>query len=568
VGGTTRTWIGCLGIACATACYSGRETGTSAADGATGDGDDGATAADSGEGPGEPAVLECEDIGAQPLRRISSAQYLRIVGELLPGALGEEAVAMSTFPATMIDTGFSTFATANSVSSAESIAIEDNAELLAQLFFDGRADHVPALVPCVSAGYMPEEIDGCIEGFVDEFGARAFRRPLTEGERAIMLELYQGVADEDGQEAGLTAVLHWVLQAPPLLYAVERGLPTEGSYAALDSWELATRLSLFLRNSAPDAELAAAAADGRLVTRDDVEREARRLVSAPEAIEAIGRFHREWMEAYALETDDRTHELYSPDTRAAMLEEVDRFTAWFLAETDGSFATLMTASTFPVDDRLAAIYGLDAGVDGGGDPIPHRSGLLTLASVMAAQAHENRTSLIERGAFVRNHVLCSPTPPFPGNIDPEATLGDHSDLPTARERYQPLMDTQECSGCHMHINPFGFAFEVYDWAGAYRATENGAPIDTSFPLEFGSIEGDFANAAELLAAMAASEEAQSCYATHAFRYAMGRMDTPADECALDEIQAAFVASGGDVRELMVAITTSDAFMFRAVGGAP
>ena len=52
------------------------------------------------------------------------------------------------------------------------------------------------------------------------------------------------------------------------------------------------------------------------------------------------------------------------------------------------------------------------------------------------------------------------------------------------------MDTQECSGCHMHINPFGFAFEVYDWAGAYRATENGAPIDTSFPLEFGSIEGD------------------------------------------------------------------------------
>lgn len=562
----TREWIGCLGVACAMACYSGREHGTSAADGATGEADDGATAGDSDDGPGEPAMLTCEEIGAQPLRRVSQAQYLRIVGELLPDALGEQAVAMSTFPPTVIDTGFSTFATANTVSSAESIAIEDNAELLAQLFFDGRAEYVPALMPCVSAGYMPEEIDGCIEGFVDDFGARAFRRPLTDGERAIMLELYQGIAADDGPEAGLTAVLQWVLQAPPLLYAVERGTPTDGSYAALDSWELATRLSLFLRSSAPDDELMAAAADGRLVTRADVEREARRLVSAPEAVEAIGRFHREWMGAYALDAGVRTHDLWSTDTQSAMLEEVDRFTAWFLAETDGSFATLMTASTFPVDDRLAEIYGLAAGT-AGGEPITHRSGLLTLASVMASQAHENRTSLIERGAFVRNHVLCSPTPPFPGDIDPEETLGDYSDLPTARERYAPLMEVAECAGCHTHINPFGFALEVYDWAGAYRSTEGGAPIDTSFDLVFGSIEGQFANAPELLAAIGASEEAQSCYATHAFRYALGRMDTPADDCSLEEIQAAFIASGGDVRELMVAITTSDAFMFRAVGGA-
>jgi hypothetical protein len=543
-------------------CYDGRsETGAMAAS-AT-DADDAGAETDGDDAPGVPAELTCEEIGSQPLRRISSDQYANILADLLPGDFGDQAGLISTFPITQIDNGFSTFASANTVSSSESIAIEDNAEQMAQLLLDNRASYIPMLMPCVSAGYMPSEIDGCIDGFIDEFGARAFRRPLTATERTIVAGIYEGASADDGPEIGLAAVVQYFLEAPALLYAVERGLPPQGGFAALDSWELATRLSLFLRNSAPDEELMAAAAEGRLVSREDVERQARRLVEEPTATGVIGSFHREWLGAFVMEYAVRDHEAYTPEAQLALRDEVDQFTAWFLAETDGSFQTLMTTDAFPVDPRLADLYG----VTSGSSTAPHRSGLFTLASVMAAQSHEDRTSLIERGAFFRNHVLCAPTPPFPGNIDPEATLGDHADLPTARERLQPLMEEPTCAGCHLHINPFGFAFEVYDWAGVYRTTENGAPIDTTFELEFGSIEGSFAGPDDLLAAVAASEEAQACYATHAFRYALGRIEGPEDECALDAIEAAFVASAGDVRELMVAIAVSDAFMFRAVSGA-
>lgn len=543
-----------------TGCYFGADE-MSGADGDT-DGESNGGETEDAEGsdttPGEPPSLECAELGGQPLRRISSVQYIQILEDVLPAGLANEAIALEAFPRTMIADNFSTFATANTVSVNESIQIEDNAEAIAGLFYDNRAEYVPALVPCVAAGYQPAEIDGCIEEFVETFGARMFRRPLTDGESTLVLDLYNGIRDGDGQELALAAVLQYFLQAPGLLYLTEQMGEGDG-FKALNPSELAARLAMLFLNSVPDAELLLAVEEGRLQSREDVEREARRLVANPEVSRAVAQFHHEWMRGFALENAERDHELWNDDSKDAMSQELKVFAQWFLEETDGRFQTLMTTPTFPADGRLAAVY------DAGG--APPRTGLLTTAAAMAAQAHGEATSLVERGAFLRNHVLCIPTPAFPGNIDTEATLGEYGDLPTQRQRLEPLMLEPSCSGCHTGINPFGFPFEIYDWAGAYRAEENGEPIDTTVSVELGSISGTFANAAELLEVVAASEEAQTCYATHWFRYALGRPDAPEDACSLDQISTAFVAAEGDVRELMVAVAVSDAFRFRKVGGA-
>jgi hypothetical protein len=102
--------------------------------------------------------------------------------------------------------------------------------------------------------------------------------------------------------------------------------------------------------------------------------------------------------------------------------------------------------------------------------------------------------------------------------------------------------------------------------GAHRTQENGATIDTSVEIDLAVFVGSFASATELVVALAESELAQDCYATHWFRYAMGRHETEADTCSLDDIRTAFTASDGDVRELLVAIAVSDAFRFRNIGG--
>jgi hypothetical protein len=538
-----------LGFGLLTACYEGKSGELDHEDESVEDAEN------------EVPALECEGIGGQPLRRVSSTQYGRILMDLLPSEFAHQALAVSSFPRTVIDGGFSTYASANRVNTNVSARIEDNADDIAELFLDNARELAPVLVPCLPTDYVPDDVDTCLGEFVDDFGGRAFRRPLTDGEREIVTALYQEVKSTDGANAGLTAVLQYFLQAPALLYVVEHGTATDEIYVPLTSHELAARLALLFLDSVPDDGLLDAIAEGRLHSREDVEREARRLVGKPESVRAFAQFHHEWMHGFVIETADREHPAWTEETRQALQEELGGFAAWFLAETDATFQTLMTTQAFPADERLSSIYGAD---DTGADS--PRFGLLTTAAAMAAQAHDRATSIVERGVFIRRHVMCMDPPPFPGELDIDSALEGYGDLPTARERLEPLMIEPSCSGCHVAINPLGYPFEVYDWAGAYRTTENGVPIDTTAELALGSLSGDFADAPALISAIAQTEEAHDCYATHWFRYAMGRPEGPDDGCALDAITEAFAASGGDVRELLVAIAVSDAFRFRKVGG--
>lgn len=539
-------------------CYSGITSfsggGPTAGDDVDDSGDDEGSSDDD---PLEPADLQCREIGSQPLRRLSAAQYHTVLDQLLPAALAQQAHEGSLFPDTIISDGFSTYASANTTSSGESTLIEDNAERIADLFYEGRAQLAPALMPCLSEGYQPDAIDGCFGEWVEDFGRRAFRREMSDAEHAIVTSIYQAVRDTDGPERGLASVLEYFVQAPALLYATERS-DAEGEYAPVAPHELATRLSLFLTNGAPDQELLAAVEEGRLVSREDVEREARRLVAGPEAAVAFADFHHEWMRGYRLEREERYHDLLDEPATQGLREELRSFARWFLEDTDGRYQTLMTTQTFAPDPRLDSVY------EAGG-PGAERAGLLTTAAAMASHAHEEGTSIIQRGIFVLDQVLCIPVQAFPGDIDTETPLESSKDLPTARERLQPLLENPQCAPCHLGFNPLGFPFEVYDHAGAFRATENEATIDTSAQVELGELSGEFANAAELIEAMAATEQAHSCYARQWFRYGLGRAETPEDECTLDAITEAFVAADGDVRELLVQIATSDAFLFRKMG---
>ncbi|MEM9456027.1 MAG: DUF1588 domain-containing protein [Myxococcota bacterium] len=540
-----------------TACYSGISGYAPGFDNeaSVGDADD-QSDAQSPETP--PIELECEDIGRQPMRRISSVQYEQILSDVLPASFVAAALEVSSFPRTNIEDGFSTYATANTVSTNESYAIEDTAQAIAQRFYELRAQSVPALLPCLPKAVGDAEIRACIEGFVDEFGARIFRRSLRPAERDIVLDLFESIRDSDSADLGLTAVLQYFLQAPALLYVTESSGEAEQVFVPLGADELAARLALLFTNSAPDAELMAAVSEGRLSTKEDVELQARRLVESPEAVRAFTQFHHEWLRGFALQNEDREHVLLDEASQAVLAGELKDFAAWLLTETDADFRTLMTTRSFSPRPELAPLYAAGAD-DAGAEP---RTGLLSTAAAMSSLAHPNSTSLIERGAFIRNHVLCTPVPPLPPDIDVEGALEDYSDLPTARQRLEPLLSTPQCAGCHVALNPLGFPFEVYDWAGAFRATENGATIDTSAELELGSISGTFADAGELLEAIADTQQARRCYATHWFRYALGRPETPEDQCTLDLIDERFAASGGSVKELLIAIATSDAFRFR------
>ena len=57
---------------------------------------------------------------------------------------------------------------------------------------------------------------------------------------------------------------------------------------------------------------------------------------------------------------------------------------------------------------------------------------------------------------------------------------------------------------------------------------------------------------------------RDCVATTWMRFALARHESDAEACSIDDVRQSFAASGGNVRDLIVSITRSDAFRHRAI----
>ena len=115
------------------------------------------------------------------------------------------------------------------------------------------------------------------------------------------------------------------------------------------------------------------------------------------------------------------------------------------------------------------------------------------------------------------------------------------------------------------MDPIGFGFENFDALGRWRDEENDAPIDASGSIIESDVDGSFDGVRQLANKLADSDDVRGCYAKMWFRYAYGRMETEEDACTIDRVSTTFGESGGSVKEPLVALTQTDAFMYRRAG---
>lgn len=426
-----------------------------------------------------------------------------------------------------------------------------------------------ALVPC-----DPEEGHACALAFVETFGRRAFRRPLTEDELDRYGQLFgegAGLFDEGTSFArGVRIVVEAMLQSPSFLYRLELGRdPAGGSVRPLDGWEIATRLSYFLWSSGPDEELLDAAEAGELGTADGVAAAARRMLADSRSHDAVDDFHRQWFDLERFGGLTKNPDVYpewSSTIDDSLREEVLRFVRRVVFELEGSYVDLLTLPETYVDAELAALYGLQG--DFGEEmelvelDADERAGLLTQIGFLASHAHAVQTSPIHRGVFLQRRVLCNPLPDPPGDVDASIPpVG--GEIETTREAVELHTSGPACSGCHGLINEPGFSFEGYDAIGRSRSTEDGVAIDSTGTVAIDNESVAFTDAIELSQAIAYSDAGPRCYATQWFRYANMRQETPEDLCTLDGLAEAWEASDHEIEELLVSLTQTAAFRYRA-----
>lgn len=305
-----------------------------------------------------------------------------------------------------------------------------------------------------------------LRGFV----ARAYRRPVSDFEAKRFLPLIEGnlAAGSSFAEAmlvGYTAVL----SSPEFLCLEEQP-------GRLDDYALASRLAFFLGNSAPDDELLAVAASGKLHEPAELRAQTERLLNHPRSRRFVEAFLDYWLDLRKLVATAPDSALY-PDyylddllTESAR-EETLRFFGELL-HGDMPARNLVAADFAMLNERLAAHYGLPPveGVAIRRVSLPadsQRGGLLTQASVLKVTANGTTTSPVVRGAWIMERILGQPPPPPPPSVP--AVEPDIRGASTIRQQLDQHRSQETCAACHVKIDPAGFALESFDVLGGWRA---------------------------------------------------------------------------------------------------
>lgn len=399
-------------------------------------------------------------------------------------------------------------------------------------------------------------------GFIQRVGRRAYRRPLTPDEAASYLTLFnQGMADADQADAfasGAAMVIRAMLQSPHFLYRTELG----AAGTPLSSYEMAAKLSLWLRGTTPnEALLDRAASSDELSTAEGAAHVAMTMLQEPSAAEVMREFHSELyhLGRYLTLSKIGVPE-YQPSLNAELLESSLRYFERLFAQ-DLGVAELLTGTTGFVGPGMAPLYGLPGQaadltqVDLG----PQRAGYFSQVPFLALYGINADPDSIHRGVSLNQDVLCALLGP-PAEIPPLPPI-----KPGQTNRQRVAAITEGCGAiCHkQQINPLGFAFEHFDGMGRHRELEGAnLPIDSSGSFTFTEGTRSFSGAPELLAAMAEGRQTHQCYAKKLASFALQRDIVDTDLPALDALTQVSMRHGS-IKSIIVELVRLDVFRLRA-----
>ena len=426
------------------------------------------------------------------------------------------------------------------------------------------------LVPCKPANEKAAD-DACTGMFMAKVGRLLYRRPLTDAE----LKIYVGaarVATNDTKDywSGLSMSLAAMLSSPKFLFRQVAIVQDQKSGQwRMEAHAKAQQLSFFLWNAGPDLELLAAAEKGDLETKKGLTKQVDRMLASARVEAGVRAYFTDSLgfdEFDTLTKDAALFPKFSAQAAADSQEQTLKTIVDLLLTNKGDYRDIFTTKKTFLTQELASIYRVPLVNDGpNGAPdtwVPYefakddqRGGILTQVAFTALHSPPGRGSPTLRGKALREVLLCQKVPAPPAAVAFDIVQDTNNPLyKTARERLKAHATNPVCAGCHKIIDPMGLALENFDGAGAYRTSENGAPIDTS-----GSLDGvNFTNAAELGKAIHDNPATSSCLVSRMSSYATGRPIDTGTPWAQDLLKS-FAGAGYKLPSLMREVALSDEF---------
>jgi hypothetical protein len=324
----------------------------------------------------------------------------------------------------------------------------------------------------------------CAARILSNMARLAYRRPATSGDLQTLTDFFAARRRDAPFDAAIQFALERMLVDPDFLLR----LHAPSADTKRQNIELASRLSFFLWSSIPDDRLLAAAERGELTTAGGREREVRRMLADPRAVQAlVDGFAAQWLNLRRVDEVVVDPEKY-PNYDLSLMQAMRRETELFVASTiqdDRSVVDLLDADYTYVNERLARHYGIP-GVYGSRfrrvalANHEQRGGLLAHGALLATTSYPDRTSPVLRGKWLLNNIFGLPVPPPPPGVDTNLAEKPGARPTSMRERLAEHRKNPSCSSCHSAIDPLGFALENFDVIGGWRTIdESGHAVDAS-----------------------------------------------------------------------------------------
>ena len=437
---------------------------------------------------------------------------------------------------------------------------------------------------------------------LQQFAARAYRRPLSQGERADLLAFYRSLRNKSGldhEEAIRDSVVS-ILMSPDFCYRidlVDTDVATEQQASQhlsprakttpsgalrgtrvtslppgarpLSDFALASRLSYFVWSSMPDDELLARAAAGELRKPEVLAAQVRRMLKDKKARGLATEFAGNWLDFRRFEelntVDRERFATFTNELRQAMFEEPIHFFV-DLARNDRSVLDFLYANHTFVNPVLAEHYGMprdgvrsDEWVRVEEATRYGRGGLLPMSVFLTKNAPGLRTSPVKRGYWVVRRVLGEEIPPPPAVV-PELPRDEAKlDLPL-RELLAKHRQDASCASCHARFDSFGLAFEGYGPVGERRTKDlAGRPVDTQATFPGGSEGSGFDGLRNYIRTHRENDFIDNL-CRKMLVYALGRSLLLSDEPTIEATRRKLIANSYRLSSLVESIVTSPQFL--------
>jgi len=419
------------------------------------------------------------DPGTIAMHRLNAFEYDNTINDLL--GLQQKLAETSFIPDEKGSNGFDSQADALTMSDAEFNQYFTAADTLGEQVFATPA-LMAKVITCTPASATDKT---CLDTVINNFGLRAFRRPLFADEVTRFEALAADAVTNNGQDfnGSVKQIVKQMLCSIPFLYRMEfDATPTSTMPHQLSPYELATRLSYLLWSSMPDTGLFADAGSGMIVTDAALQAELTRMLADPRASNFISSFAGQWLGVRDLgshQVEPTAFPTWSEPVRQAMMQEVQLYFNEFL-NGDLPWTQFLTAQVNFVDGPLAALYGVKT-VPAAQTTMskvtmidPNRIGFMGLGGFLTMTSYSYRTVPTLRGKWVLLNILGEAVPPPPAGVPPLDAPGTQASNVMAQEQnVRARLEAHRtqgtaCMACHSRLDPIGLGMENFNGIGVYR----------------------------------------------------------------------------------------------------